>query len=49
MNTTEQHSIEHMADTISIASKSYVTTRERATHAPTLQTGVNTPHLPLPS
>ena len=35
--------IEHMADTISITSESYVTTRERATQAPRLHAGVNTP------
>ena len=44
MNTTEQHDIEHMADTISITSESYVTTRESATLVPKLHAGVNTPH-----
>ena len=51
MNTTEQHYIEHMADPISITSESYVTTRERATHALRLHAGVNTPQdrkLPKP-
>ena len=33
-----------MADTISIPSESYITTREWATLAPRLHAGVNTPH-----